>query len=1029
MKTKPIQVTSYKLQVTSYKSLVTLCLLLAAFCLLPTAAFTQQCNNISIALTPTPSSCQANGTIAVAVSGPDAANLQMATAEYSATGISGSSYSTGWTPAAGTLTNLPPATYRVGFRAYCGSANTWTTLADVGTVTVAGSYTPVDIYTAATTRKSLTCVPSGKITVGLKDGSLPYRLTMTNYPSTYTGSTGATVTTTPATVEFDDLPAGSYTFSVTDNCGYTNAMNVTVTPVSANFGPNFVYTYLQQGPIVLNNCSSVTVAMLFTTGTGNTTHDAYEHYFNAVNRVKYYEVAFNESSTIPPTSGWTDNITNAMPVTLSQPFGTFASQNGRVYVWVRFKGSTCPPAVMANVRLTSLSNTAQVIFANETCTDFTLQHRWIGGENSIYVFGYPYEWRITANSGATVLVNWTTANNNAWISVPNVPYLTGTRIEYRDNCGQTTTQNLTNTSPLDNIRVGSVDNQVGLPNTCISQSLPLTPNGILSTHIQVAAADAGSGGYMPNGTRIEYLGGPPGTPVAIHPDITITGNYTARVYPFSASSITQSTPHPINVPGTYSFRITMPGCPPATVTTVPIFHVTDAVTYTAVETCDGLEVYPVGSMSRFNGTSYTPWATHNTYFAIESAPAGVTLPAAVNPGGMLFFPISGTYVIKMIPLASIGACASSSLSINYTKRQLKLNANVTSAYICSGAAQGFIRVQGMDGSGSYTYELRSENGATLIQSNTAGTFSHGSSGQKFIVRVKDNICLTSFDHPITLLNLNTSLIAYSSSPNNEFCVGEPIQLHCITLGATSYNWTGHNGWTSNAQNPILSSSASQTLSGSYTVTVTPENCAAPMSQTLVIRVHPNPPLPNVPNYSVSLCQNSTAQTIAAITGASVTSTSYTLRYYNSSGGTITSATTVPTSAATVLTYYVSQYNTTTGCESNRTTITVTVNPLVTPTIAISASDNNICSGTSVTYTANITNGGTSPSYQWQINGAPVGGATGSTYAYQPVNGNIISCALTSSANCPTPNPVTSNGVTMVVTPTVTPSVGITAMPD
>ncbi|MDR0295684.1 MAG: IgGFc-binding protein [Prevotellaceae bacterium] len=108
---------------------------------------------------------------------------------------------------------------------------------------------------------------------------------------------------------------------------------------------------------------------------------------------------------------------------------------------------------------------------------------------------------------------------------------------------------------------------------------------------------------------------------------------------------------------------------------------------------------------------------------------------------------------------------------------------------------------------------------------------------------------------------------------------------------------------------------------------------------------------------------------------------------------------------------------------------VSIAPSVTPRITISSSGNNICSGTSITYTANITNGGSSPSYQWQINGIPVGGVTTATYAYQPANGDIITCVLSSSATCPVPNPVTSAPITMTVTPTVNPSVNISGVPD
>ncbi len=106
------------------------------------------------------------------------------------------------------------------------------------------------------------------------------------------------------------------------------------------------------------------------------------------------------------------------------------------------------------------------------------------------------------------------------------------------------------------------------------------------------------------------------------------------------------------------------------------------------------------------------------------------------------------------------------------------------------------------------------------------------------------------------------------------------------------------------------------------------------------------------------------------------------------------------------------------------TITETVNSNVTPSVSIAASPgSSICSGTSVTFTATPTNGGT-PSYQWKKNGTNVG-TNSTTYTDAALNNNdVITCVMTSTAACATTSTATSNGVTMTVTPTVTPSVSI-----
>ncbi|MCX6269398.1 MAG: PKD domain-containing protein, partial [Bacteroidetes bacterium] len=85
-------------------------------------------------------------------------------------------------------------------------------------------------------------------------------------------------------------------------------------------------------------------------------------------------------------------------------------------------------------------------------------------------------------------------------------------------------------------------------------------------------------------------------------------------------------------------------------------------------------------------------------------------------------------------------------------------------------------------------------------------------------------------------------------------------------------------------------------------------------------------------------------------------------------------------------------------------------------VAIAASTNPVCQGSSVTFTATPTNGGSTPAYQWKVNGTNATGGTNATYAYVPVNNDAVTCVLTSNASCITGNPATSAPVTMTVNP-------------
>ena len=100
--------------------------------------------------------------------------------------------------------------------------------------------------------------------------------------------------------------------------------------------------------------------------------------------------------------------------------------------------------------------------------------------------------------------------------------------------------------------------------------------------------------------------------------------------------------------------------------------------------------------------------------------------------------------------------------------------------------------------------------------------------------------------------------------------------------------------------------------------------------------------------------------------------------------------------------------------------------VVAASIAISSSKDTLCEGTSVTFIASTTYGGSFPLYKWYVNGSVVG-TGGSSFTYTPSNGDSIYCTLISSISCASPSVVNSNGVKMVVYPVV-PSIIISSSP-
>jgi hypothetical protein len=104
----------------------------------------------------------------------------------------------------------------------------------------------------------------------------------------------------------------------------------------------------------------------------------------------------------------------------------------------------------------------------------------------------------------------------------------------------------------------------------------------------------------------------------------------------------------------------------------------------------------------------------------------------------------------------------------------------------------------------------------------------------------------------------------------------------------------------------------------------------------------------------------------------------------------------------------------TGSPASSNSIAMVVNQVMPVSVAIFPDQNNVCAGTSVTFTANPVNAGT-PMFQWYINGI-LSGFNQSTFTYIPSHGDQVTLTMNSSLTCATGNPATSNIVSMAVNP-------------
>ena len=100
-------------------------------------------------------------------------------------------------------------------------------------------------------------------------------------------------------------------------------------------------------------------------------------------------------------------------------------------------------------------------------------------------------------------------------------------------------------------------------------------------------------------------------------------------------------------------------------------------------------------------------------------------------------------------------------------------------------------------------------------------------------------------------------------------------------------------------------------------------------------------------------------------------------------------------------------------------------------VAISTPSTTICSGNNVTFTATPTAGGSTPSYQWRINGINTGSNSplNSTFTSSTLNANdSVTVVMTTNNSCV--QTATSNAIVLTVNPSpVSPTVGTVSMPS
>jgi PKD repeat protein len=245
------------------------------------------------------------------------------------------------------------------------------------------------------------------------------------------------------------------------------------------------------------------------------------------------------------------------------------------------------------------------------------------------------------------------------------------------------------------------------------------------------------------------------------------------------------------------------------------------------------------------------------------------------------------------------------------------------------------------------------------------------------------------------------------------CTLVPVDLTTASITNGSSSGLIYSYWNNLLATSVLSNQTSVLTAGTYYIKgLNSNNC----SDVKPVLVSFNP-LPT--SYSVTgggtYCSGGSGVSIGL--SSSEIGINYLLMLGNNAVGTSIAGTGIAInfgSQTTAGTYTVIATNSTTNCVKTMTgSVLVSITSLTTPSITINPSANPICNGTSVTFTATTVNSGATPSYKWQLNGIIVG-LNSTIYSNASlVEGDIITCTLTTSG-CSTDASVVSNALIMIV---------------
>ena len=446
------------------------------------------------------------------------------------------------------------------------------------------------------------------------------------------------------------------------------------------------------------------------------------------------------------------------------------------------------------------------------------------------------------------------------------------------------------------------------------------------------------------------------------------------------------------------------------------------VTYSATADNSNSILYQLDAASEAGGNSISQFTGDVTYVANWYGTSTISASATANCANTT----TSTHMVTTYPTTVAGSIASSTVCTGGNSTGLTLSGNIGNVLKWQYSSDNFTLAENIHDVENTTTSLTASN-------LTAITY--------YRAQVKSGDCSAAFTSPATITVVPVPSISKQPAETQSNCLNAtPTDLIFAATGGTgsfSYQWYSNSGASTSGAS-LISGATNGTFTPPTTVAETKyyyciitqagSGCGTLTSNFAEVIVYSQFRSGAIATTGQTICSAGTPTEIGSTTDASGGNGTITYQWQSSLNADFTGTPTdissnaptyTPVAGLTATTWYRRMaYDAT--CQAGAPLIStgtwlVTVNPILTASVSIAAvPSGEICAGTSVTFTATPTNGGT-PTYQWKIGGTNISGQTGVAYSYTPLNGEKIIVWMTSHAiPCSFGSPAPSNEITMVV---------------